>query len=80
LNSILPCYVIHSETGIIEFHKELGRVTFWSYPIIVLPCTFILVAILIGLRKRLEKVANLHSKEMPIAMQTKSNKTSQKEG
>ncbi|MDR1906803.1 MAG: hypothetical protein LBQ03_01105 [Puniceicoccales bacterium] len=78
LNYVLACYFIHSETGTIEFNKELGRMTFWSYPVIVLPCTIILMATLIGLIKRLEKLTHLSWEEMLVGMQTESDENSQK--
>ncbi|MDR1366736.1 MAG: hypothetical protein LBJ13_02390 [Puniceicoccales bacterium] len=73
LNYILACYFIHSETGTVEFNKELGRMTFWSYPVIVLPCTIILMVTLVGLIKRLQKLTHLSWEEMFVGMQTESN-------
>lgn len=72
LNYILACYFIHSETGTAEFNRELGRMTFWSYPVIVLPCTIILMVTLIGLIKRLEKLTHLSWEEMFVGMQTEA--------
>ncbi|MDR2812348.1 MAG: hypothetical protein LBB05_00940 [Puniceicoccales bacterium] len=73
LNYVLACYFIHSETGTVEFNKELGRMTFWSYPVIVLPCTIILMVTLVGLIKRLEKLTHLTWEEMLVGMQTESD-------
>jgi intracellular septation protein A len=73
LNYILACYFIHSETGTVEFNRELGRMTFWSYPVIVLPCTIILMVTLVGLMKRLEKLIHLSWEEMLIGMQSESD-------
>ncbi|MDR2372260.1 MAG: hypothetical protein LBD60_03885 [Puniceicoccales bacterium] len=79
LNYVLAYYFIHSETGTVEFNKELGRMTFWSYPIIVLPCTVILMMTLIGLMKRLEKLTHLTWEEMFVGMQTESDENHSKE-
>lgn len=79
LNYVLACYFIHSETGTVEFNKELGRMTFWSYPVIVLPCTVILLMTLIGLVKRLEKLTHLTWEEMFVGMQTESDENHSKE-
>lgn len=46
LNFVLAKMLIHSDTGTAAFNKELGRMTFWSYPVIVLPCTVVLMVIL----------------------------------
>ncbi|MDR0418315.1 MAG: hypothetical protein LBH08_02690 [Puniceicoccales bacterium] len=78
LNYILARYFIHSETGTVEFNKELGRMTFWSYPIIVLPCTIILMATLVGLIKRLQKLTHLSWEEMFVGMQAESNHQKEK--
>ena len=59
LNYILAKYFVHSDTGTVEFNKELGRMTFWSYPVIVLPCTIILMCIMIRLMKAIEKMTEL---------------------
>jgi hypothetical protein len=78
LNYILACYFIHSETGTAEFNKELGRMTFWSYPVIVLPCTIMLMATLIGLMKRLAKLTHLNWEEMLVGLQTESDQNRSK--
>jgi intracellular septation protein A len=72
LNYILACYFIHSETGTVEFNRELGRMTFWSYPVIVLPCTVILMVTLIGIVRRLEQLTHLSWEEMFLGMQTEA--------
>ena len=59
LNYVLACYFIHSDTGTAEFNRELGRMTFWSYPVIVLPCTVILMIILFDLMKKVGKLTGL---------------------
>ena len=59
LNYILAKYFVHSDTGTVGFNKELGRMTFWSYPVIVLPCTIILMCIMIRLMKAIEKMTEL---------------------
>jgi hypothetical protein len=73
LNYVLARYFIHSETGTVEFNKELARMTFWSYPVIVLPCTIILMTTLMGLIKRLAKLTHLSWEEMLVGMHTNFN-------
>jgi hypothetical protein len=79
LNYVLACYFIHSETGTVEFNKELANMTFWSYPLIVLPCSIILMMTLIGLVKRLEKLTHLTWEEMFVGIQTESDENCPKE-
>lgn len=71
LNYILACYFIHSETGTVEFNKELGRMTFWSYPVIVLPCTIILMLTLMDLVKKLSQLTGLSIEELFVDKQPK---------
>jgi intracellular septation protein A len=69
LNYALAHYFVHSDTGTVAFNKELARMTFWSYPIIVLPCTTFLIMILLNLMKHLERLTHLTWEEMLIGMQ-----------
>ncbi|MDE6575828.1 MAG: MFS transporter [Opitutales bacterium] len=64
LNFALAKYLVHSETGTIEFNKELARMTVWSYPVIVLPCTIVLMITLYQLVKQLTKLTGLSFEEM----------------
>ncbi|MDR3317703.1 MAG: hypothetical protein LBS71_02775 [Puniceicoccales bacterium] len=72
LNYILACYFIHSETGTVEFNKELARMTFWSYPVIILPCPIVLMATLMGLIKRLEKLTKLNWEQMLVGIEVEA--------
>jgi intracellular septation protein A len=64
LNFILAKILIHSETGTVEFNKELGRMTFWSYPVIVLPCTIVLMLILCRTINDIEKSLKVNFEEI----------------
>ena len=37
LNYVLAKYLIRSETGTEAFNQELGKLTFWSWPVITVP-------------------------------------------
>lgn len=74
LNYILARYFIHSETGTSEFNKELGRMTFWSYPVIVLPCTIILMWVLLNLMKKVEKITGLSLESIFLPSSKTENK------
>jgi intracellular septation protein A len=66
LNYVLARYFIHSNTGTAEFNRELARMTFWSYPAIVLPCTVILMLTFMGLIRRLESLTGLTWERMLV--------------
>jgi hypothetical protein len=68
LNYGLARYFIRSETGTVAFNKELARMTFWSYPVIMVPCTLVLMVTLIELMKHLEKLTHLSWEEMFLGM------------
>ncbi|MDR2735853.1 MAG: hypothetical protein LBB20_03425 [Puniceicoccales bacterium] len=64
LNYILAVILIKSDTGTSAFNKELGRMTLWSYPVIVLPCTVILMISLCKLISGIEKLTGLQLEEI----------------
>ena len=68
LNFALACYFVHSETGTAEFNKELARMTIWSYPVIVLPCTIVLMVTLMSMMKKLTQLTGLSFEEMFVGM------------
>ena len=41
LNFVLAVVVLKSETGTVEFNQELGRMTYLSYIVIVVPCLLV---------------------------------------
>jgi len=43
LNYFLAKYFIRSETGSPEFVQEMGAMTFWSYPIIMVPSMIVMI-------------------------------------
>jgi hypothetical protein len=46
LNFGLAIYLLKSPAGTPEFNQELGQMTAWSYPVIVVPCMIIMMAAL----------------------------------
>lgn len=64
LNFSLAKYFIKSETGTHAFTEELGKMTAWSYPMIVLPCTLVLFFALWQLLSGLKKLTGLDIEEM----------------
>lgn len=69
LNFVLAKYLVHSESGTAEFNKELAQMTVWSYPVIVLPCTIVLMVTLYQLAKRLTQLTGLSFEEIFVGMQ-----------
>lgn len=69
LNFVLAKYLVHSESGTAEFNKELAQMTVWSYPVIVLPCTIVLMVTLYQLTKRLTQLTGLSFEEIFVGMQ-----------
>lgn len=64
LNYVLAKKFIHSETGTQAFTEELGRMTAWSYPVIALPCTIVLMIVLWKLVGGIEELSGLKKEEI----------------
>jgi hypothetical protein len=64
LNFWLAKVVVCSESGSVEFTKELGRMVALSYPVIVLPCTVVLYCMLHYVVKKMEHLTGLNSSEL----------------
>ncbi len=59
LNFILAKWIVTSEAGTQAFTEELGKMTLWSYPVILLPSMIMLVGIFWWLLKHLSKLSGM---------------------
>jgi hypothetical protein len=59
LNFVLAKYFIHSETGTPAFNKEMGKFIFCGHPIILLPCTLVLIATLCYVVRGIQRLSGL---------------------
>ncbi len=59
MNYILAIWVVTSPTGTAAFNEELGRMTLLSYPVIALPATLIMAAVLYYLSRAIHQLAGL---------------------
>lgn len=59
LNYILAVNILVGEPGSVEFNESLGEMTFWSYPIIALPTSFMLMGIMFYLFRSIKKTTGL---------------------
>ncbi len=66
LNFILAKWIVTSESGTQAFTEELGKMTLWSYPVILLPSIAMLISIFWWLLKRLEALTGLPLEELFI--------------
>ena len=64
LNFVLARVLIKSLPDTPEFNAELGRMTLWSWPVIVLPSMVIMVIALWRLMKGLERLSGLNLDEI----------------
>ncbi len=74
LNFILAKVIIQSETGTEAFTQELGKLTVWSYPMIALPCTVVIIYALWKLLVGLEKATGLPLEEIFVSGAHKKSK------
>lgn len=59
MNYLLATWVVTSPTGTAAFNEELGRMTLLSYPVIALPATLIMAAVLYYLSRATQQLAGL---------------------
>ena len=64
LNYVLAVALVRSMPGTPEFNEEIGRMTALSFPVIALPSTIIMVAILWYLIHSIKKLTNLSLDEL----------------
>lgn len=59
MNYLLATWVVTSPTGSAAFNEELGRLTLLSYPMIALPATLMMLAVLYYLAGHVRRLAGL---------------------
>jgi len=59
MNYLLATWIVTSPAGTPTFNEELGRLTLLSYPMIALPSTLIMVAVLFYLTRTIRELAGL---------------------
>ena len=64
LNFVLAKYFVKSPTGTDAFNDELGQMTLYSYPIIALPSTLIMLAIARYIYMNIKKLTGLTSDDI----------------
>ncbi len=64
LNYGLASFLIKSESGTEAFNREIGKMTFWSYPVIVIPSMAVLMFALTRLLKGIHQLTGLKLEEI----------------
>ena len=59
LNYALASYLVRSESGSAAFNAEIGKLTAWSFPVIVVPSMAITLGVMAWLLKGLQRVTGL---------------------
>ena len=59
MNYFLAIWLVTSPTGTAAFNEELGRMTLLSYPVIALPSTIMMMAVLFYLTRAIRQLAGL---------------------
>ena len=63
-NYLLTRWVVHSPAGTAAFNEELGRLTLLSYPVIAIPSTLMMMALLYWLAREAKSLTGLAIGEM----------------
>lgn len=79
LNYILARVILVSPPGTSAFSEELGKMTAWSYPVIALPSTIILMIAIFYLLKQLKKLTGLDLESLLVDA-SKDNEDSKDKG
>jgi hypothetical protein len=67
LNFVLAKYFIRSETGTDAFVQEMGKMTAWSWPVIVIPSMIVMVFALFKLTKGIKQLTGYELEEVMVA-------------
>jgi len=59
LNFILAKILVTSPSGTEEFNSQLGSMNLWSYPVIVLPCTIVMIFTMFYIFKQIKNLTGL---------------------
>ena len=70
MNYILASLIVTSPTGSAAFNEELGRLTLLSYPVIAIPSTLMMMAILIYLWRTIHGLTGLSFEELIVSSRT----------
>ncbi len=70
LNYGLASFFIQSESGTEAFNREIGKMTFWSYPVIVVPSMAVLLFALYRLIKGINQLTGLDLEEILLQAKT----------
>lgn len=76
LNYGLAKYFIRSETGSEAFVRELGKMTFWSWPIITIPTMVVMMFALMKLVKGIHTHTGYELEDVLLAARTSENHVS----
>jgi len=64
MNYVLAKWIVTSPAGTVEFNEQLGEMTALSYPVIAIPSTIMLIAIMFYVVKSITKVTGLKMEEI----------------
>ncbi len=66
LNYVLAKWIVVSEPGSVEYTQELGKLTAWSYPVIVVPAMLILIGAMFYLFRSITKLTKLELEDILV--------------
>ncbi len=71
MNFVLAKWIVTSPSGSAAFNEELGQMTLLSYPVIAIPTTLMMMAILYYLWRTIHDMTGLKFEEILVAAQSK---------
>ena len=76
MNYILAKWVVTSPTGSAAFNEELGQMTLLSYPVIAIPSTIMMMAIMYYLWRTIHDMTGLKLEEILVTSQSREKQNS----
>jgi intracellular septation protein A len=70
MNYMLAKWIVTSPSGSTEFNEELGRMTLLSYPVIAIPSTIMMLAIMYYLWRTIHEMTGLKLEEILVTPQS----------
>jgi hypothetical protein len=64
MNYILATYIVTSPAGTAAFNEELGKLTLYSYPVIAIPSTLMMMGIFYYMWRQIRTMTSLETEQI----------------
>jgi hypothetical protein len=64
MNYLLATYIVTSPAGTTAFNEELGKMTLYSYPVIAIPSTLMMLGIFYYMWRQIRAMTSLETEQI----------------